>query len=769
MPFPASDTPTPALATEELDAVTSPDALAELQLGRQGPAVGDPVTSPVLPQRATEEEQVRDVPTAEIPPADHTPVLAEQPASASAEEVHPGTENEAQAPPTRAVRHVEVHADHNDGTLVGQWFEAVQRHSGAELASPWVDEQLSDYVPIEGEAETVEFLRKNKVLVLVADRLGSGRWTAALRLLRLVDEELTLRRVRRDPGDGFSMEGLRGKKNTGWILDLRATDEHMPSSCEFGLELLTTADLEDDDSYLVVLIGTDLWNTIGHDVGELARVPKVSDLPDLFVEALRSAGSTKPELLASHHRFAKDVPRLLPGQIRDWARTLALSESQYLATIGARELDGDGVDIITTNATHALSGWMDVLGEWHAHANRTSYDRNYLLLVAVYDGAPIDGVHTKIASLAAGLGEKGERADSLSGQQGPGLIQLARQIEAEPLSDGSVRFPGPGFAEAAVRYFWRDRPELIDAFTKWTARLCLELKHPQGTELAARMAPWVLHHVQATRTTVLLRLVVTGWAEDKNLTPHAHALLVAASLDPLVGELTRKATRKWTTDQNTPAGLRGTLAGVFESLAPAYPQSSLRRLGELALSRETTVAAAVGKAINSLWSNDELHPKLHSLLTTWFASTDQSLRSAAASAFMNLTLQCDENGRPTLLGEADGPPPGWVIDGWRTALEAQSPTPLARQACIAWLDAAAAHGQVAEPVMTTLVRAVHDVPSHDLRGQRFLNLVRLAEQWILRSTALDEEGRERFRTDLVRRAELADPLRLRPQGDVPGA
>ena len=41
-------------------------------------------------------------------------------------------------------------------------------------------------------------------------------------------------------------------------------------------------------------------------------------------------------------------------------------------------------------------------------------------------------------------------------------------------------------------------------FTRWMVQLSLELKQPQGSQLAQRMAPWVLHHAQATRTTRLL-------------------------------------------------------------------------------------------------------------------------------------------------------------------------------------------------------------------------------------------------------------------------
>ena len=82
---------------------------------------------------------------------------------------------------------------------------------------------------------------------------------------------------------------------------------------------------------------------------------------------------------------------------------------------------------------------MEVLAQWHEASGRTSYNRNYLLLAAVYDGAPIDAIHRQVASLAQALGEKGDQAEPLVGQQGPGLIQLTRQIKAELLPDGSLR------------------------------------------------------------------------------------------------------------------------------------------------------------------------------------------------------------------------------------------------------------------------------------------------------------------------------------------
>ncbi|WP_138906071.1 hypothetical protein [Streptomyces chryseus] len=660
-----------------------------------------------------------------------------------------------------------VHADTNHGTMIGQWFEAVQLHSGAPLPGERVMRELADYSAIGNEEQAASLLKANQVLVLVADNLGSGRWTAALRLLTTVPEEgLTLRRVRRETGESFSMEGLRGRKRTGWILDLREAEENIPASCDFGLELHQVDDLRDDDSYLIVLVGTKLWERIGHGAGDLALTPQPPDPAELFTALLRSAGVTHPEAWADDHRFKKDLRQLRPGQVRDWARTVVQSDSQYRAATGRGTEPGtDGFEAVAKAAGNAVTGWMDVLAEWHSDTGRTSYDRNYLLLAAVYDGAPIDNVHLKIASLAQAFGEKGERSTPLSGQQGPGLIQLARQIKAVPRPDGYLSFPGPGFPEAVVRYFWRDRPELIDAFTKWTAQLCLELKHPQGTRLAQRMAPWILHHAQAARSTRLLHLVARDWSEDDNLAPHAHDLLVAAILDPEIGQLTRNATGTWAVNEDTSARLLQTLARVFQSLTPAHPKQMLRRLSELARSQKDGVADAVGAAIDALWSDDDLRTRLRSTLTSWFDSDQAALQQTAGSAFMYLALQRDQSGEPALLGEPQAAVPDWVIRGWRTVLEAAELSLLARRACAAWLDAAATREGGAERITTTLVRAVHETPTDHLRGQRFLNLVRLAEHWMLQGGAQDAERRNQFRAELLRRTQLEDPHRPRAQRD----
>ncbi|MET9834784.1 hypothetical protein ABZ078_37145 [Streptomyces sp. NPDC006385] len=568
------------------------------------------------------------------------------------------------AVPTGA--HVDVHADTNHGTMIGQLFEAVERLSGASLPPQWVDQELADYLPVTNEAKLTRRMQDEHVIVLVADHLGSGRWTTALRLLTtLPGPPRTLRRIRREAGDAFSTEGIKGRKRTGWILDLREPDDSIPAGCDFGLELRNTAELRADDSHLVVLTSTRLWHQVGHGAGHLAHTPKPPAQTDLFAAFLESAGIGHAKEFSGDHRLTDQLGDLRPGQVKEHARTLIRAEHLYRTSTGRGTQPGsEGFEAVVKAACNATAGWMDVLVAWHSHPQRTSYDRNYLLLAAVYDGTPIDNVHDKIDSLSRAFNEKDEGSPRPTGQQGPGLIQLARQIDADPLPDGHLRYPGPGFAQAVVRYFWRDRPELITAFTKWTAKLCLELEQTQGTQLAERMLPWALHHLQASRSTRLLRQVADDWAQEDTLAPHAHDLLVAAMLDPQTAQLVKNATDRWSEDPKTSPPLLRTLARVFRTLAPAQPTPMLRRLSTLASLQKPGVADAVGEARNTLFSNEELRPQVHQTLDAWFTSNDRALQHAAASAFLHLahntmqpTLQsCYPHPKPR-------PPPGWSAAG----------------------------------------------------------------------------------------------------------
>ncbi|MFC5147132.1 hypothetical protein [Streptomyces aureoversilis] len=642
----------------------------------------------------------------------------------------------------------------NFGTLIGQVIQAAVRiHRGQPLPHDWVDEQLVGYVPPRNEGEAAAILRREKVLVLVADAVGTGRWTTALKLLRhYPDGALTIRPVRREAGDDFTMEGLRGQERTGWILDLRATGESVPVGRMFGRELNDTAPLKSAESVLIVLVSTELWKQIGEGAGNLDVAMDPADPAEILTAYLGlSDACPDPDKWKNDHRLKAHVRHLLPGQVYEWARTIVEVASDQSGS-GSSETPEKRFTKQVEAVINARLRWFEQLAEWHSRPGRTSFERNYLLSMAVYDGSVVEDVHEKVALLATAFEED---AEPLRGQQGPGLVELTRQIDAKLQPDGSIRFPGPGFAEAVVDYFWLDRPHLLDKFTKWTVDQCLALEQPHQSALAERVTPWVLHHCQSTRSTRFLRSVATRWSENSRLLSHAVNLLVATSLDAQIGSLTRNAITKWIEQPKTTVALKCAITKACQHLAPVHPTSMLRRLAELAATAEPEVGVTVGESINALWDDSELRPRLHEALTNWLESEKPTVQRAAGNAFLHLAMKLDDTGMPTLL--SDDKAPIWVVNSWRSILEADDLSSLALRVSTSWLDASAVSPEAREIVADVFVRAVHDTPKEARRGIRALNFFRIAENWRILGRALDEPTRNQERATIVERVEAADP------------
>ena len=182
-----------------------------------------------------------------------------------------------------------------------------------------------------------------------------SEWTAALRLLSAVSQDqLTIRRIRRESGENFAMAGLRRDTSTGWILDLRDPDESIPAKADLGHELHQNQDLRIDGSYLVVLVSTALWERIGDGASSLAERLVPPDSLKLFTAFLTSAGVTDREAWAE--RFKPRIGNLRPGQVREWARALSLPALEYQAKNGrAPTADHDDADEIAGPCRNTVS------------------------------------------------------------------------------------------------------------------------------------------------------------------------------------------------------------------------------------------------------------------------------------------------------------------------------------------------------------------------------------------------------------------------------
>jgi len=655
---------------------------------------------------------------------------------------------------------VRMGAGLNYGTMIGQLIhETFRIHRGLPLPPDWVNQQLMGYVQPKNEPTLADKLYNTNVLVLTAAAAGSGRWTTALKLLKYApDGPLTIRRVRREAGDEFQMSGLRGRERTGWILDLRAPGENVPAGTMLGVELAQAQILKDAHSYLVVLLSPGLWEQTGAGASDLAEELDPPDAADVLVSRLDKGESCPdPGEWAKDHRIQLHLKGLNPGQVRGWVQTIEQVELDYRARAALEAPPADAFAEKVDAAIKSHSGWFDEIAAWHSDPARTSFERNYLLAMAVYDNVfedrQVDDVHEKVTSLAGALGET---VTPPRGQEGPGLVELTRKAGAKLQPSGIVVFPGPGYAEAVTDYFWLDRPHLLDSFTKWTVRQCLEQELPYQSRLAGKVVPWVLRHTQSTRSTPFLRSVAERWSEEPRLAGHAAELLTVACLDQLIGKLTRDALGDWVGQARTTAALKRTLTQVFQGIAPVYPKATLRRLAALAESAEPAVGDAVGAAIRALWDDEELRPRLLEIVTAWPESPKPEVRRAAINAFLHVARAADRTGIPVLIAD-DAATSAWVTSSWRRVLEEADLSNLALEAARAWLDAAATSPGEYDRITNVFVRAVHGTPGDDLRGTRSYNLMRIAEDWRILGQVLDEVGRNRFRADLVDRMRESDP------------
>ncbi|MDX3233039.1 hypothetical protein [Streptomyces sp. ME19-01-6] len=99
-------------------------------------------------------------------------------------------------------------------------------------------------------------------------------------------------------------------------------------------------------------------------------------------------------------------------------------------------------------------------------SGRTSFQRNFLLACATLRGASVAHVYASTADLASVFGDGDP---SLKGQQEPGVIEMVDSIEAELQADDTLTFHRPEWDDAALEYFWVDRPLSRVKFLEWLA------------------------------------------------------------------------------------------------------------------------------------------------------------------------------------------------------------------------------------------------------------------------------------------------------------
>jgi hypothetical protein len=234
--------------------------------------------------------------------------------------------------------------------------------------------------------------------------------------------------------------------------------------------------------------------------------------------------------------------------------------------------------------------------------------RALLLAAGLLEGARADAIHEAAEALLKRLDYPA--ADTHRLDQ-PGIGDLLHGVGAELDGRGAVRFRRQLAYDGAVRaHFWRNYPDLRDAFRDWVQGFVPSPSLGRGERDRAvdraveqcldvgrysDIADWALEWTRGAAA-----------AATASTAPLAATALGRALGDDRAGWWFRRRIYDWACDHNLPVGLAQVLVAVCaDQLAITHPERAVVRLHHLARHRMTAVQEAAGHRLCQLTERDD--------------------------------------------------------------------------------------------------------------------------------------------------------------------
>ncbi|MFC8668733.1 hypothetical protein [Streptomyces sp. NPDC057199] len=629
-------------------------------------------------------------------------------------------------------------------------------------------------------------LRPAGSILVLSRPPDSGRTITAYVLLgRLLDEGV-ITEVRPIPFGGsqhFPTRRLPHDHRCGYLLELPPDEDDFAIDASFGAGLRKISErLERRGSRLIVLTRPEQWRRLCQGAPEEAA-------PELGTARCRDIAERW--LLAQEPGFPvdawlkhADIQRLLDGQsptdvlnlvylLLEQHRTAqqaiaAMDDAlrQQQQAVPARTFEEQVADVVA-----AHSNWEDALYEWHEpeERSRTSFERNFLLTASVLRGDPVGHVYAKAAELTATLDKSVFKVD---GQQAPGVIAMTRAAKARRVDDGSLVFDRPHWDDAAIEYFWNDRPLARTTFLRWLAQAPVDtsaskealetISKDDRRALAGRIGQFALRWAVRHRRQEPLEEIVKAWylhGTDKELWPLAVELLDSAAIHAVSAPYIHSMLLGWA-GRKEPSLQRAVVAVCTGEFGRRHTGKALRRLRHVADKGLPDVIDALRDAVCVLWSDPTVRSMLFSYVVEWCRS-DTTRDTVGHRTFAALATSSPPGaeGLPLLLqAQSDKepadedtfqPPVAGLVAGWRTLLRQATGAAGAREldtAVFLWLDTALQKQPLRPLIFETLREAVN------VRGSEGPNLRETlrtcAEMWVQGPDRPYSEEKESLKRDL---------------------
>ncbi|MFV2088517.1 hypothetical protein [Micromonospora sp. LOL_021] len=690
-----------------------------------------------------------------------------------------------------------VTIDHNDGQVANVFYGGLHQYIQRvrdyhELSTEYVRDRLAGFVDPgyrtgAGDRLTAETavarMRRDGGVILVGGP-GTGRYTAALRLLH--GTGLRLREIRPtfDParGEQLTIAELPVAPGYAYLLEL---PEHAPHiQYGFARDIGAYCDsLARRGSAIAVTVTGTTWEQLG----------AVRDGPVLQVAAPpadlvlgRRLRQLRPELALDWLADQPQIAELLVDASPAEAVRLAQLAADVLTTQPGPAgppvtAESDAGRQLVEALVSAYHNWEVELTAWFHHHPDPRH-RAFLVAAAALEGAPAG----RVLGAAEALDARLAGADAPPAGLGhAGVRTLVEAVDAY-LDDGhTVRYRRARYAEAVLDFVITDRADTFQReLWRWVSELPLpggQRRGPVDRGLATRSAELVLNTALRRRAPEILSQVAPAWSRRAGLRGALVHVLGIAALSPEIGAAVRQQLYRWAQGSSSPAVLIAVAEVCGGEFADFYVEQAMVRLGHLARHDIAEVDEAMLTALAALWRRPALRQQVLLRLAYWLAD-DQPRRAALAAVALELL------GRPEQPRVADGPahgpadqpagPQTLVRQPDRVLAELVAAAPVVQddigvalgraldvrqlpgsvEALLhRWFDDAAADPGLVDALTHVLGRTVTAGPA---AARRVARLRALLTDW----PATDDPARQaELRRHLVDQLRRADPIAARPR------
>ncbi|MBP8533118.1 hypothetical protein [Streptomyces sp. MK37H] len=656
----------------------------------------------------------------------------------------------------------------NQGEMIGTKYVFEQTlDSHAPVSSEYLAVVREVYATPRRDAESVptnafdkalEALRPSGAVLVLSRPSDSGRTISAYALLGRLLDECVISEVRPIPFGGsqhFPARRLPRDHHCGYLLELPPDEDEFTIHESFGASLNNISEiLQRRDSRLVVLTRPDQWRRISHGAPEgvapelgtarprdIAKRWLLAQEPGFPVASWLDHEGIRPLLVGQSATDVLSLVYLMLEQHRT-AKALAIADAADPHGILRQQRGGSTrltFDKQVANVVAARSNWEDDLYQWHEPETgpRTGFERNFLLAAAVLRGDPVGHVYAKAAELTNQLDKT---KVPVQGQQAPGVIAMTRAIDARRETDGTLTFNRPHWDDAAIEYFWNDRPLARGSFLNWLAQAPIDsstnkealetITREDRRALAARIGQFAVRWAVRHRRQEPLEEIVKTWYDqgtDKELWPLAVELLDNAASYAASAPYVHTMLLGWA-GRNQPSLQRAVVEVCTREFGRRHTGKALRRLKKVAAQGNSEVLDELREAVRVLWDDITVRRTLFGYVVDW-CSSEKTSRTVGHRTFTALAMASSSEAEagalnlpPLLQAVAEKqsndedtfrPSVSGLVVGWRTLLHQAAGAAGDREldrVVFTWLDGSLDRSVLKPTVLETLRQAV------DVRG-----------------------------------------------------